>query len=127
MLAAPAYLGTPADIILRALACRLVRTRGGEPESVPDFLVFHDHAANFPWQSHSLWFYSQMVRWGQIGYSPELAQKARLVYRPDLYATAALASGGALPEAGAFDREAFCDGAAFERSGHRVTSSAGAS
>ena len=95
LLAAPAYLGTPSDIVLRALACRLVRTRGGEPESVPDFLVFHDHAANFPWQSHSLWFYSQMVRWGQIGYSPALAEKARLVYRPDLY-RAALAGTGSI-------------------------------
>jgi ABC-type nitrate/sulfonate/bicarbonate transport system substrate-binding protein len=101
MLAAPTYLGTPADVILRALACRLVKTRGGEPESVPDFLVFHDHAANFPWQSHSLWFYSQMVRWGQVGYSRALAQKARLVYRPDLYRAALASTGIDLPRASA--------------------------
>ena len=51
------------------------RRRAAAP--IPDFLVFHDHAANFPWQSHALWFYSQMVRWGQTDYSAERAEIAR--------------------------------------------------
>jgi ABC-type nitrate/sulfonate/bicarbonate transport system substrate-binding protein len=101
MLAAPNYLAAPPEIIQRALTCRLVKTRGAEPEAVPDFLVFHAHAANFPWQSHSLWFYSQMVRWGQIGYSTALAKKARLVYRPDLYRAALAGTGIDLPRASA--------------------------
>jgi two-component system, oxyanion-binding sensor len=101
MLAAPDYLATPAEIVLRALSGRLVRIRGGTPESIPDFLVFHAHAANFPWQSHSLWFYSQMVRWGQIAYSPALAEKARRVYRPDLYRNALASTGIDLPRASA--------------------------
>lgn len=101
MLAAPKYLAAPAEIIARALSGRLVRSAGGTPQPIPDFLVFHDHAANFPWQSHSLWFYSQMVRWGQIGYSPALAQKARQTYRPDLYRTALAGSGIDLPRASA--------------------------
>ncbi len=101
MLAAPKYLAAPAEIIARALSGRLVRIAGGAPEPIPDFLVFHDHAANFPWQSHSLWFYSQMVRWGQIAYSPALAAKARQVYRPDLYRNALADTGIDLPRASA--------------------------
>ena len=26
-------------------------------------------AATFPWKSHALWFYSQMVRWGQVAHT----------------------------------------------------------
>jgi len=101
MLAASSYLAAPAEIIARALSGRLVRASGGTPEPIPDFLVFHDHAANFPWQSHSLWFYSQMVRWGQIGYSRSLAEQARQTYRPDLYRAALAGAGIDLPRASA--------------------------
>jgi two-component system, oxyanion-binding sensor len=101
MLATEAYLGAPAPIILRALSGMVVRRRGAAAEPIPDFLVFHDHAANFPWQSHSLWFYSQMVRWGQIAYSASLAEKAREVYRPDLFRAALAATGVDLPRASA--------------------------
>ena len=101
MLAAPRYLGVPAEIIGRALSGRLIRVADGAPEPAPDFLAFHAHAANFPWQSHSLWFYSQMVRWGQVAYSPALAQKARAAYRPDLYRAALAVTGIDLPRASA--------------------------
>ena len=101
MLAAPEYLAAPAEIIGRALSGRLVRIAGAASDPIPDFLVFHDHAANFPWQSHSLWFYSQMVRWGQIAYSPALAGEARQVYRPDLYRAALAGAGIDLPRASA--------------------------
>ncbi|MDQ0395324.1 CmpA/NrtA family ABC transporter substrate-binding protein [Labrys monachus] len=101
ILAAPAYLGTSARIIARALSGSLVRKSGSPPSLVPDFLVFHDHAANFPWQSHALWFYSQMVRWGQVPYAPGLADTARRVYRPDLYRAALAGTGIDLPRASA--------------------------
>jgi two-component system, oxyanion-binding sensor len=101
MLAATNYLAISAEIILRALSGHLVRIQGGTPEQIPDFLVFNAHAANFPWQSHSLWFYSQMVRWRQISYSSALAEKARRVYRPDLYRNALAATGIDLPRASA--------------------------
>jgi two-component system, oxyanion-binding sensor len=101
ILAAPDYLAAPATIVERALSGNLVRASGGAPEPIPDFLVFHDHAANFPWQSHSLWFYSQMVRWGQAPYSPDFAEKARQVYRPDLYRGALARTGIDLPRASA--------------------------
>jgi len=101
ILAAPDYLAVDAATIARAIGGRLVKLGGGQAEAVPDFLVFHAHAANFPWQSHSLWFYSQMVRWGQIDYSPALADRARQVYRPDLFRSALAGIGVDLPRASA--------------------------
>jgi NitT/TauT family transport system ATP-binding protein len=88
LVARPAYVGGTAATIRRALSGDVVTEPGGTPAAIPDFLVFHDHAANFPWQSHALWFYSQMVRWGQTDYSAERAEIARRVYRPDLYRAA---------------------------------------
>ncbi|WP_413992877.1 CmpA/NrtA family ABC transporter substrate-binding protein [Labrys okinawensis] len=101
LLSLPANLGIPAGIIARALGGAMVRRQGDDARAVPDFLVFHDHAANFPWQSHALWFYSQMVRWGQTHFSPEFAARVRGVYRPDLYRAALADSGIDLPRASA--------------------------
>ena len=91
MLARPNYVGAPAGIILRGLAGRPILRKGAEPVNAPGFFIFHEHAANFPWRSHALWFYSQMVRWGQAKHSAEAVAKAWAVYRPDLF-RAALAS-----------------------------------
>ncbi|MEM6665725.1 MAG: CmpA/NrtA family ABC transporter substrate-binding protein [Pseudomonadota bacterium] len=52
---------------------------------IPDYLVFHRSAATFPWRSHALWFYSQMVRWGQVALTPDMTAMAARSYRPDIY------------------------------------------
>jgi ABC-type nitrate/sulfonate/bicarbonate transport system substrate-binding protein len=101
LLASRTYVGAPAAIIERALSGQLIKRAADGAGLVPDFLSFHDHAANFPWQSHSLWLYSQMVRWRQIAHSPLLAEKARQVYRPDLYRAALAEIGVDLPRASA--------------------------
>ena len=87
-LAAPDYVDAPADVLLRALRGRLV-LRAGEPaRTLPDFLEFHRHAANFPWRSHALWFAAQMARWGQIAADAQTFARAGAAYRPDLYRSA---------------------------------------
>ncbi|QEN88667.1 ABC transporter substrate-binding protein [Labrys sp. KNU-23] len=101
ILAAPAYLDRPPGIIGRALGGTLARRQHEAAAEIPDFLVFHDHAANFPWASHALWFYSQMVRWEQVGYSTAFVQRAGQVYRPDLYRAALAGTGVDLPRASA--------------------------
>lgn len=99
LLSRPAYVGGSAEVILRALSGQVVRQPGGGAVPIADFLVFHDHAANFPWQSHALWFYSQMVRWGQARYDPDDAERARSVYRPDIYRAALMSTDADLPNA----------------------------
>ncbi len=93
ILARPAYLGIGEDLILRGLA-GAVMTRAQD-----DFLLFSERAANFPWQSHALWFYSQMARWKQVARTNANARIAAATYRPDLYRQALGPLGVALPGA----------------------------
>ena len=98
MLAAEDRLGIDPEILARGLSGRL-RFSADEERALPDFFVPFSRAANFPWASHALWFYTQMVRWGQVAHSPENARKARESYRPDLYRAALSGMGVAVPGA----------------------------
>jgi ABC-type nitrate/sulfonate/bicarbonate transport system substrate-binding protein len=122
MLARPEYIGAPEPVIAELLT------------DAPQGLVYHRHAASFPWRSHAAWFASQMLRWGQAAPAPDLPAGAQAVYRPDLYRRAALALGvsapmeDAKPEGAhaaawvlpgsngpiAMAADGFCDGRAFE-------------
>ena len=70
---------------------------GDDVVAVADFFVPHAKAATFPWKSHALWFYTQMVRWGQVEASAANEAIARDTYRPDLYRAALKPLGVALP------------------------------
>jgi NitT/TauT family transport system ATP-binding protein len=85
MLAAARYVGAPADLLQAALANRLPLAPGAAPSTLTDFFVSARHHATFPWVSHALWFYSQMVRWKQIEPAPSHLAAVRGAYRPDLY------------------------------------------
>ncbi len=73
----------------------------GAVVSVEDFFVPFAKAATFPWKSHALWLYTQMVRWGQIGHDKANEAIARDTYRPDIYRAALEPLGVALPGANA--------------------------
>lgn len=99
LLARPEHVGQPAELIAQALAGRMPLTPGGEPVDIPDFLVFHRGAANFPWRSQALWIYSQFVRWGMIEANPGAEQAAAGVFRSDLYRRALAGSATPMPGA----------------------------
>jgi two-component system, oxyanion-binding sensor len=61
-------------------------------------LVFHRHAANFPWISQARWFIAQMQRWQQIGSGIDASVVAARVYRPQIYREAVAPLGLACPE-----------------------------
>jgi NitT/TauT family transport system ATP-binding protein len=94
------YLARPAEWMLHGLSGQL-DAGGGDNRHVEDFFVPFAKAATFPWKSHALWFYSQMVRWGQVQHTGENANIARETYRPDLYRAALKPLGVALPVANA--------------------------
>lgn len=100
ILAQPAYLDRPAAVLRRALTGRLRLTPESE-QVIPDFFLFAAKAATFPWTSHALWLYSQMVRWGQVPHSAAAAETARRTYRPDLYRAALAGLDVPLPSANA--------------------------
>lgn len=101
MLADPSIVGVEAPVIARALSGDVVRVPGGPVVHTERFLTFHAGAATFPWRSHALWFFSQMVRWKQLSWSPEAERTAGAVYRPDLYRAALAGTGAVLPSASA--------------------------
>ena len=100
LLAGPAYLGCPEDWLLPGLSGDLP-LGDDERATVPDFFVPHAHAATFPWKSHALWFYSQMVRWDQVAHTPKATGVAQATYRPDLWRRALGPLGVAQPAANA--------------------------
>jgi ABC-type nitrate/sulfonate/bicarbonate transport system substrate-binding protein len=100
LMADPAYLAKSPEWTLPALSGRL-QLGGGDVQKVEDFFVPHAKAATFPWKSHALWFYTQMVRWGQVEHNAKNAGLARETYRPDLYRAALKPLGAALPAANA--------------------------
>jgi two-component system, oxyanion-binding sensor len=81
------YVSQGVDRIRPSLARRL-RAPNGDLVPVEGFLNFASKAATFPWSSHALWFYTQMVRWGQAPFNLEAVAAARSTYRPDLYRAA---------------------------------------
>jgi NitT/TauT family transport system ATP-binding protein len=100
ILATRAFLDRPAEWMLHGLSGAL-DIGGGVNRYVDDFFVPFAKAATFPWKSHALWFYSQMVRWEQVAHTPENVAIARETYRPDLYRGALKPLGVALPSANA--------------------------
>jgi two-component system, oxyanion-binding sensor len=113
MLAAPRYIDAPAELLQAALANRLPLAAGAAPSSLPDFYVAARHAATFPWVSHAMWFYEQMVRWGQVEAARSHAPAVRGTYRPDIYRRALAALRLDLP-ANDVKPERFFDEIVFE-------------
>jgi len=97
MIAGRAYIDAPVDIISDLLLDRFLVDPDGRVREIANYLTFHDEAANFPWVSHALWIYSQMVRWGQAAYSREGELAAASAYRPDIYRAALAGTGPSIP------------------------------
>ena len=113
LLAEPRYVGVSSGLLRRALANRLALLPGAEPVAVEDFFVAARHAATFPWTSHALWIYSQMVRWGQLEAAAGHLDAVRSSYRPDLYRSALARLDGDIPETD-LKIEHFFDGGYFD-------------
>ncbi|KRB21990.1 nitrate transporter [Mesorhizobium sp. Root695] len=98
VMAQPGILGLPPAVQMPILTGHL-QLGGGAELDIDDFFVPFDKAANFPWKSHALWYYTQMVRWGHVAHTPDNLAIARDCYRPDLYRSALKPLGVALPGA----------------------------
>lgn len=93
-----AYVNAPRDAIRLPMFGAFQYSRTEFPRALPDFHVFHRHAANFPWRSHALWLLTQMLRWGQLASPVDLRAVAESVFRADLYREAASALSLPAPE-----------------------------
>lgn len=92
LLSGPDYLDCPAEWCRPALGGRVALSRDATL-AVPDFLSFAAPGALQPSTGHALWFYSQMLRWGQAEHDPAHEAIARETYRPDIFAAAMAKTG----------------------------------
>ncbi len=100
ILASPDVLDLDEGAILRSLTGE-IPLDDAPVETIDDFVVFDRGGAAFPWPSHALWFYSQMVRWGQTTHTTERLRLAAEAYRPDLFRAAFAGMDVMLPATGA--------------------------
>ncbi|MFT3904697.1 MAG: CmpA/NrtA family ABC transporter substrate-binding protein [Steroidobacteraceae bacterium] len=114
LLAGPRYVGVPADLLEAALAGELPQWREAPPRRIPGFIGFATNGGTFPFPSHALWFYEQMVRWRQCAGSATDRQLVQQAYCPHLYRAACANLQVLLPPADTRS-EYFFDGQRFER------------
>lgn len=86
LLARPEYLNQDVAVIEQALNGEIMG--GFELKAGLKFFEPFAKAATFPWQSHALWLYTQMVRWGHVVHDAKNIKIARESFRPDLYRAA---------------------------------------
>lgn len=87
LLAEPAHIGQPAEVIQASLSRRPGSPLAGIAAG-PSFLAFSASGATYPRRDHAAWFYAQMVRWGQARLDDAMMTKATSVYRSDIYRAA---------------------------------------
>ena len=101
LLAQPNYVGADADVLMASMTGKF--TFGpGDVRDTPEFNLFFDQQASYPFYSDGIWFLTQMRRWGQIPQAkPDdwYFSTIKSVYRPDLYDQAAqsLVAAGKAP------------------------------
>ena len=95
LLAAPARVGVPAEVLRRTLEGRLKVAPNGDVRASERYLLIGRQGASRPDPVQAAWTYAQMVRWRQAPMSPDLLAATQDVFRPDLY-DAALGTDGSL-------------------------------
>ena len=84
------YVGADYEVIKNSMTGYFYFQRS-DKRPMPDFNVFFNHHASYPWYSDCVWFLTQMRSWGQItDAKPEswYHETAKKIYRPDIYTAA---------------------------------------
>jgi ABC-type nitrate/sulfonate/bicarbonate transport system substrate-binding protein len=100
ILSRPDYLNLPPELTERGLMGRLHVSAAGEVRHYPDFIRFHEGAANFPWRSLAALLARRIA--GQHGLDANAAMaQAMECFRTDLYREHLRSAGADLPGASA--------------------------
>lgn len=113
LLAEPRHVGIAPELLLRGLSGRLILTPDEGAKEFGDFYLPASRWATFPWTSHALWYYTQMVRWRQTELVADHPALAAGSYRPDIYRAALAPLGIELPREDA-KSEVFFDNRVFD-------------
>jgi nitrate/nitrite transport system substrate-binding protein len=103
ILARPQYVGADAKVLMASMTGKFT-FGAGDTRDTPEFNLFFDQQASYPFTSDAIWILTQMRRWGQIAEAkPDqwYFETANATYRSDLYNAAAssLVTDGLAPAA----------------------------
>lgn len=91
LLASSKYVGADEKVLMASMTGKFT-FGAGDTRATPEFNLFFDQQASYPFYSDGIWFLTQMRRWGQIaGDKPDqwYLDTVKSVYRADLYDEAA--------------------------------------
>lgn len=91
MLANSKYVGADEKVLMASMTGKFT-FGSGDTRDTPEFNLFFDQQASYPFYSDGIWFLTQMRRWGQISEDKSdqwYLDTVKSVYRPDLYDAAA--------------------------------------
>src|SRR5919197_563394 len=84
VVARPAYINCPPDIILPRLLGNY-DYGDGRREQDKNYMIFSDRDCNYPQPAFGKWWLSQFRRWGMVKGTPDYAGVVKKVLRPDIY------------------------------------------
>ncbi|OYX61711.1 MAG: nitrate ABC transporter substrate-binding protein [Novosphingobium sp. 32-60-15] len=91
LLANSKYVGADENVLMASMTGKFT-FGSGDTRDTPEFNLFFDQQASYPFYSDGIWFLTQMRRWGQIAEDKTdqwYLDTVKSVYRPDLYDEAA--------------------------------------
>lgn len=91
MLASPKYVGADEKVLMASMTGKFTFGEG-DTRDTPEFNLFFDQQASYPFHSDAIWFLTQMRRWGQVPQAkPDqwYFDTAKAAYRTDIYDAAA--------------------------------------
>lgn len=91
IIAKPQYVGADEKVLMASMTGKFTFAEG-DTRDTPEFNLFFNQQASYPFYSDGIWFLTQMRRWGQIAESkPDqwYLDTVKSAYRPDLYMEAA--------------------------------------
>jgi nitrate/nitrite transport system substrate-binding protein len=108
IIARPAYINCPTDIILERLQGKYVYG-DGRVEQDPNYMIFSDRQTNYPHRIFATWWLTQFRRWGMVKGAPDYAGVAKRVMRSDLYLEA-MKEMGVAPKVAELSKVTLFDG-----------------
>ena len=91
LLADSKYVGADEKVLMASMTGKFT-FGAGDTRETPEFNLFFDQQASYPFYSDGIWYLTQMRRWGQIAEDKTdqwYLDTVKSVYRPDLYEEAA--------------------------------------
>lgn len=112
IVSAATYINCPPETLLGRLQGKYIMGDGRKFKD-PNYMTFSDRNCNYPQAKYSLWWLTQLRRWGFTEGAPDYAAVTKQVMRADLYEEAMKEVG--YTHGGADDKaETFFDGKVFD-------------